>query len=237
MITLAFDSVAKVASVAVTDGERLLAQYNVDNGLTQSELLLPMAEDVLRALKLSFSDVELLACTVGPGSFTGVRIGVSLVKGLAFGKNIPCVGVSALRALAENLAGISGIVVPCMDARRDQLYAAIFKSDKDGLTRLCDDMALSTAALADMLKEYGEPIYIVGDGYAVAHKALAANGVTLENTPPLLIPENAYSCARCAVKKYERGEATDDLAIAPTYLRMPQAERERLEREKQEKEG
>ena len=98
-------------------------------------------------------------------------------------------------------------------------------------------MALSTAALADMLKEYGEPIYIVGDGYAVAHKALAAKGVTLENTPPLLIPENAYSCARCAVKKYERGEATDDLAIAPTYLRMPQAERERLEREKQEKEG
>ena len=112
MITLAFDSVAKVASVAVCDGERLLAQYNIDNGLTQSELLLPMAEDILKSLKLSFSDVELLACTTGPGSFTGVRIGAALVKGLAFGKCTPCVGVSALEALAQNLFDLDGILVP-----------------------------------------------------------------------------------------------------------------------------
>ena len=235
MIILAFDSVARVASVAVSDGEKLLAQYSVDNGLTQSELLLPMAEDILKALKLSFSDVELLTCTTGPGSFTGVRIGVSLVKGLAFGRDIPCVGVSALEALAENLAGISGIVVPCMDARRGQLYAAIFKSGKDGLTRLCEDMAISTTALADMLGEYNEPIYIVGDGYAVARKALFERGIALADTPPLLIAENAYSCARVAARKYGAGEQIADLEISPTYLRMPQAERERLEREKTEK--
>ena len=105
MKILAFDGTAKAASVAVADGDRILAHHTVDNGLTQSELLLPMAEDMLKSLKLSFSDIELYATSVGPGSFTGVRIGVSLIKGLAFGKNIPCVGVSTIEALAENLKG------------------------------------------------------------------------------------------------------------------------------------
>ena len=101
MIILAFDSTAKAASVAVCDGERLLGLYNIDNGLTQSELLLPMAENLLSSLKLSFADIGLLAASVGPGSFTGVRIGVSLVKGIAFGRNIPCVAVSTLAARAD----------------------------------------------------------------------------------------------------------------------------------------
>ena len=237
MITLAFDSVAKVASVAVCDGGRPLAQYNIDNGLTQSELLLPMAEDILRSLKLSFSDVELLACTTGPGSFTGVRIGVSLVKGLAFGRNIPCVGVSALEALAENLSGISGIVVPCMDARRGQVYTAIFRSSGEGMTRLSDDSALALTELSEILREYDEPIYICGDGYAVACTALDKAGIKHETTPTLLIAENAYSCARLAERKFANGEFVSDLEIAPTYLRMPQAERERLEKEKLENRG
>lgn len=237
MVTLAFDSVAKVASVAVCDKGRLLAQYNIDNGLTQSELLLPMAEDVLRALKLSFSDVELLACTTGPGSFTGVRIGVSLVKGLAFGRDIPCVGVSALEALAENLSGISGIVVPCMDARRGQVYAAIFRSQGGVMTRLCDDLAISLEELSGRLREFDEPIYLCGDGYEVARAALDRAGVLHETTPTLLIAENAYSCARLAEKKYAAGEYVSNLEIAPTYLRMPQAERERLEKEKLENRG
>ena len=237
MITLAFDSVAKVASVAVSDGGRLLAQYNIDNGLTQSELLLPMAEDILRSLKLSFSDVELFACTTGPGSFTGVRIGVSLVKGLAFGKNIPCVGVSALEALAENLSGLSGLVVPCMDARRGQVYTALFRSDGGEMTRLTEDSAISLTELCKMLREYDYPIYLCGDGYGVACAALDREGVKHEITPTLLIAENAYSCARLAEKKYAAGEAVSDLDIAPTYLRMPQAERERLEKEKLENRG
>ena len=104
MITLAFDGTAKVASCAILDGQKVLSIYSIDNGLTQSELLLPMAESMLTALKLSFSDVGLYATAVGPGSFTGVRIGVSLIKGLAFSKNTPCVPVSTLEALAENLA-------------------------------------------------------------------------------------------------------------------------------------
>lgn len=230
MITLAFDSTAKAASVAVCDGEKLLANYNIDNGLTQSELLLPMAENMLKCLGLTFDDVELLACAVGPGSFTGVRIGVALVKGIAFARNIPCVAVSTLDELAENLSGLNGIVVPCMDARRQQVYTATYRGRDGELEKLTEDRAIAISELAEELKAYNEPIYLSGDGYAVAKRGLEAAGVKVEETPELLITENAYSVARIAIRKYEMGEYTTDLEIAPTYLRMPQAERERLER-------
>ena len=234
MITLAFDSTAKAASGAVCDGEELLALYNIDNGLTQSELLLPMAENMLKSLKLTFDDVNLLACAVGPGSFTGVRIGVALVKGIAFGKNIPCVSVSTLDELAVNLEGLDGIIVPVMDARRQQVYTATYKGEGGSLNKLTPDRAIAISELAEELKCYTEPIYLVGDGYDVAKRGLMAAGVNVKNTPKLLITENAYSVARVAIRKYENGEATSDLEIAPTYLRMPQAERERLERLAQE---
>ncbi len=232
MIIMAFDSCARSASVAVLDGERALAVYNIDNGLTQSELLLPMAEDILRSLKLTFSDIGLFACSEGPGSFTGVRIGVSLVKGLAFGKNIPCVGVSTLEALAENMRGIPGIIVPVMDARRSQVYGAIYESDGDEMSCLISDGAYSFSELADMLGKFNnKPIYLVGDGYEVAKAGLSELGIKTESTPALLILENARSVAVLAKRKYERGCAASDREIAPTYLRLPQAERERLERE------
>lgn len=234
MITLAFDSTAKVASVAVCDGERLLGLYNVDNGLTQSELLLPMAENLLHSLKLSFADIELLAATTGPGSFTGVRIGAALIKGIAFGRDVPCVSVSTLEALAENAKGLRGIIVPAMDARRDQVYTALFASDGESIRRLTPDSAISTKELAELLRDYSdEKIYVVGDGYATARRGLSSCGIATENTPALLIAENAYSCAAVAQKKYERGEYTDDIGLTPTYLRLPQAERERLEKQKQ----
>ncbi len=231
MKILAFDSTAKAASVAVCEDERLLGLYSIDNGLTQSELLLPMAENLLESLKLSFSDIELLAASVGPGSFTGVRIGVSLVKGIAFGRSIPCVSVSTLEALAENISTLQGIIVPVMDARRGQLYTAIFSSDGKSAERVTEDCAISTAELAERLKEYdAEKIYLSGDGYEASKSALDGLGIKTENTPPLLITENAYSCARVALRKYRRGEYTSDLEYAPTYLRLPQAERERLEK-------
>ena len=235
MIILAFDSTAKAASVAVCDDEKLLALYNIDNGLTQSELLLPMAENMLRSLNLTFDDVGLLACAVGPGSFTGVRIGVALVKGIAFGKNIPCVSVSTLDELAENLKGLDGIIVPCMDARRAQVYTATYKGEDGQLTKLTDDRAIAITELADQLREYGDtPIYLSGDGYDVAKRGLLATGIKTKDTPSLLITENAYSIALIAKRKYDSGEYGSDLDIAPTYLRMPQAERERLERLAQE---
>ena len=236
MITLAFDSTAKAASVAVVLDGKILAHETVDNGLTQSELLLPMAEDMLKALRLGFDDIGLLAASVGPGSFTGVRIGVALVKGLAFGKNIPCVSVSTIEALAENLSGVEGIVVPCMDARRGQVYTAIFRSGADGIKRLTEDMAISITELAERLNAYPcEKIYLSGDGYAGTKKALESLGVKTETTPALLINESAASAALVAERIYAAGGAVSDLEIAPTYLRVPQAERERLEREALEK--
>lgn len=236
MITLAFDSVAKIASVALCDGERVLAQYSIDNGMTQSELLLPMAESILSSVGLSFSDVGLYACTTGPGSFTGVRIGVSLIKGLAFGKGTPCVSVSSLESLAENAAGLRGVIVPVMDARRSQVYCAIFESDGENLERVSEDMALPLTELAELLKKYeGKPIYLTGDGYGVAMTALTSLGITLCNTPEGIRGESAASCARVALRMYKNGKAIADTELAPTYLRLPQAERERLEREKQNK--
>ena len=231
MKILAFDGTAKAASVAVLDGERVLGYYTVDNGLTQSELLLPMAENLLESLKMTFNDIKLYTTSVGPGSFTGVRIGVSLIKGLAFGRNIPCVEVSTLEALAENLSGIRGIIVPCMDARRAQVYSATFSSDGESLSRLTEDRAISLSDLASELSGYDENIYIVGDGYAVAKSAMDNAGVKTMNTPELLILESAVSVGKVAKKKYEKGEFVSDDELAPVYLRMPQAERERLERE------
>lgn len=230
MKVLAFDGTAKAASVALIDGERTLAAYTIDNGLTQSELLLPMAESILRATGLSFSDVGLFAVTEGPGSFTGVRIGTSLVSGIAFGRNIPCVGVSTLEALAENLAGLRGIIVPVMDAKRSQVYTATFTSDGERLTRLTPDRAISLSALAEELSAAESPIYLSGDGYRVASGALLAAGVALSPTPELLITASAVSVARVAIRKFERGEYVSDRELVPTYLRLPQAERERLER-------
>ncbi len=233
MKILAFDSTAKVASVAVSENEKILAQYSIDNGLTQSELLLPMAEDILRSLAISFNDIDAYAVSVGPGSFTGVRIGVSLVKGLAFGRNIPCIEVSTLEALAENLNGIDGIVFPCMDARRSQVYNAVFDSKGSDISRLCEDRAISLEELAKEVEATTDrDVYICGDGYNVTKNFLSKNGIAVKETPALLINENAASVAKVAYRKFLSGEYKSDGDISPTYLRLPQAERERLEKEK-----
>ncbi len=230
---LAFESTAKVASVALLRGDRVLAEYSVDCGLTQSELLLPMAEHCLASVHADFSAVSALACTVGPGSFTGVRIGVATVKGLAFGKDIPCIEVSTLEALAENLRGLRSLIVPCMDARRAQVYNALFLSDGEKIERLTPDRAISLDDLSSELRAYeGKDVYLVGDGYDVAQKHLAASGISLCITPYGLRNQSAAACARVASRKLAEGKALSDRELSPSYLRLPQAERERLEKEK-----
>ena len=231
MKILAFDTSAKTASVAVCDGGNILGVSNIENGLTQSELVLPMAEALLSQLKMSFADVELYAVTVVPGSFTGVRIGVSTVKGLAFGRDIPCAPVSTLEALAENAAGLTGLIVPCMDARRGQFYTATFATTAVGISRMTPDRAISAEELAEELRSYEGDIYITGDGYDVAHKLLTSLGVKLATTPYLLRSQNAVSIARVAEKMHAQGLCVSERELAPSYLRLPQAERERLERE------
>ena len=232
MKILALDSTAKTASVSITEDERLITVYSVTAGLNHSETLLPMVENALKTAQMKIDDIDMFAISDGPGSFTGVRIGVSLLKGLAFGKEKVCVGVSTLDALAQNLKGFVGIICPLMDARRDQVYNALFESDGKEIKRLCVDRAISLKELENELKkanDEGKKIYLCGDGYTIAKAKLECG---TEDTPVLLREQNAYSVAVCALKKYKENKESDfsDRELKPTYLRVPQAERERLER-------
>ncbi len=231
MLILSFDSTAKAASVALTEDTRLLGTTVIDNGLTHSELLLPMAEHLLRENGKGFDDVALYACNVGPGSFTGVRIGVSLVKGLAFGRDIPVAPVSTLESLAENALPLDGILCPVMDARRGQFYNALFRCENGELVRLTPDRAIAGDELIREIAECysGLPIRVLGDGAAIL---LAMPGTeALLPVPELLMRENAYSTARVAYRMACDGNTVTDRELQPLYLRLPQAERERLEKQ------
>ena len=238
MKILAFDSTARAASAALAEDDRVLSYTVADNGLTHSEILLPIAEELCRVASLSLSDVDYYAVTVGPGSFTGVRIGVSVVKGLALrypeADERNCVAVSTLEALAENLSGLDGIYCAVMDARRGEVYNALFRLEGGALVRLTADRALPLSSLAEELNTLyeGIPVRLVGDGYDVAFRALSEHGVLLSHTPGLLRLQNAASVAKCAYRLIKEGKAVSDRALTPVYLRLPQAERERLEKEK-----
>jgi len=229
---LAFDSTAKTASVALLKEGKVVAEFFVDSGKTHSEILLPMAEDVLARTHTAISDVDYYAVTSGPGSFTGVRIGVSTVKGLAFSleETENCVPVSTLEAIAERLMPLDGIYVPVMDARRNEVYNAVFRAENGVLTRLSPDRAISLRALGEeLLSLYrDENIRLAGDGYDVAYAALAPLPLRLTQTPAGIRTQNAASVALCAERAVMRGEAVIPSALAPTYLRLPQAERDRL---------
>ena len=151
MKILAVDSTATAASVAITENGELLAEYTVLNGNTHSETLLPMVESALRVFGLSVAEIDIFALSEGPGSFTGVRIGAATVKGLAFGTEKPCVGVSTLEALAYNLVGYRGLICPVMNARRSQVYTALFRSDGERLERLTEDSAMAISELDALL--------------------------------------------------------------------------------------
>ena len=231
MNILALDSTAEVASVAVCSDDKPLAVYTVKNGNTHSQTLLPMIEAALLHAGLTIDDIELFAASEGPGSFTGVRIGAATLKGLAFGRGLPCVGVSTLEALAHNLIGFEGIICPVMNARRSQVYNAIFIGDGCSVKRLTPDRALAISELEDELDQMkSERIYLVGDGYDVTKKGFSR--LEIAATPGLLRNQNAYSVAICALRQYENGNYKSDSLVTATYLRLSQAERERLEKEK-----
>ncbi len=232
MKILAFDSTAVTASVAVAEDERLLAEITLNNGNTHSETLLPMAEALFRMLSITADDIDLFATSSGPGSFTGVRIGAATLKGMAFGRGKPCVGVSTLEALAYNLRTHKGIICPVMNARRSQVYTAIFESDGEKLTRLVEDMAIAAEELDQRLLSYNLPVYLVGDGIEVALECF-------KKTRPIAASENeryqsGYSVSQIALASYKEGKYTSDAEVSATYLRLSQAERERLEKQNQQ---
>lgn len=232
MKILAVDSSATAASVAITEGEKLLAEYTIDNGNTHSETILPMIESALSMLSLSAKDIDIFAVSNGPGSFTGVRIGTATVKGLAFASGKPCVGVSTLEALAYNLVGFGGYICPVMNARRSQVYTALFFSDGEKLTRVLPDSVMSVSELDSLLAKKGARVRFCGDGYGVTVPVLSL--CEFDETPERLRTQSAYSVAAVAYEKYKLGEYTDDKALVSTYLRPSQAERERQEKLKNE---
>lgn len=234
MRILAFESSAKTASVAISEDGRLLGSMTVDAGRTHSEILLPMAEDLLKENKLTFQDVDGFAVSVGPGSFTGIRIGVATVKGLAFGRSTPCFGISSLEGLAYNLKGLRGLFVPVLDCRRNECYTALFLSDGENITRVSADEQMRIVDLAPMLERYnGTPIYLVGDATEKARALLAPLGIQTERTPMAMRLANAESLLLIAEEMYRRGESVTDSDLGAVYLKPAQAERERLEKEKQ----
>ena len=233
MKILALDSTAKTMTVSVTDDERLIGLTVLNTENTHSVTLLPAVESMLGGAGLTLSDIELLVCSAGPGSFTGVRIGAATVKGLAFADGKKCIGVSSLEALAMNIASGSGMVCAVMDARRNQLYNALFEIDENGLKRITPDRVITKDELYAELSEYKGRIYIVGDGYKIARAALET--LDCPETPETAKYQNAYSVAMLGLKNYSRlseseREGLTAASLSPVYLRASQAERERNER-------
>ena len=227
MKILALDSTAKVASVALCEDELLLGEMTLNNGNTHSQTILPMIEFLLNKFELSPTDIDLFAAAVGPGSFTGVRIGAATLKGLAFGKEVPYAGVSTLEALAYNLCDHDGLICPVMNARRQQVYTALFRAKDGMLERLMPDSAIAIAELDQRLSAFEEPVRLCGDGYDITLPLLTH---TVIPTSERYRHQSAYSVAQVAKKMHESGELCTDITLSPIYLRLSQAERERAER-------
>lgn len=222
---LSVDSSAVTASVALTDGENVINSEFVNAGLTHSETLLPMIKRVLGDTKVS--DLDAIAVTAGPGSFTGVRIGVATVKGLAFEKNIPCISVSTLEAIAYNFADENTIVCAVMDARRMQFYNALFEMKGGKAIRFCDDRAISIDGLREDLKKY-DRVVIAGDGAKLCFDNINLDNCTL--APNDKMYQNGIGVARAAKDKQKISASS----LMPVYLRLSQAERElKLKKDKE----
>ena len=223
MKILAIDSTANTSTVAVLEGKTLLSLFTVNTKNTHSETLLPMVKSLLASLRLSVDDIDAFAVSEGPGSFTGVRIGVATVKGLAFDKRKACVGVSTIEALAQNLEGFDGIICPIMNARRGQVYTGAFLDGE----RIVEDQCMMLADLIPVLEKYKRPIYFTGDGYSLIE---GMKNESFRQTPEMLRYQNAYSVGVVAYKKLMAEDYTTDSELRVEYLRKPQAEREREER-------
>lgn len=230
MKTLALETSAKSVSVAVTENGTLLAQAYQDRGLTHSVTLMPLLDGMLKTAGLTLDDMDIIAVAQGPGSFTGIRIGVSAAKGLAWAKALPCCGVSTLEAMAYGVTDFEGVVVGAMDARRQQVYNALFRTENGRVTRLCADRAVAMELVAEELAAIPEPKLIVGDGAALLYDFLQKAGIGCRLVSPLHRQQSAAGVALAAEHLAAQGLTCSAQELQPVYLRLSQAERERLAR-------
>ena len=226
MLVLAFESSAKAASVALCQDGHLLSQYSQCTTLTHSRTLLPMAEDLLKNADTRMDAVDLFAVAHGPGSFTGIRIGVSTVKGLSWATGKPCVGVSTLEAMAWHGLSAGGLICPVMDARRGQVYNALFYIEDGKPLRLTPDRPIALRDLAEELRTLNDSAFLLGDGTNLSAKYFGTQGLSFRVAPDNLLWQSGWGVAMAAMDK-QPGTADD---LLPVYLRLSQAERERQER-------
>ena len=215
MKILALETSAKSVSCAVVeDGAPLASAYQC-TGLTHSRTLLPMVDAMLKNADLTLDDINAIAIAAGPGSFTG----------LAWAADKPCLGVSTLEAMAQNAAHIDGLIVGAMDARRSQVYNAVFEAKGGELTRLTPDRAISLEALCAQLQGKQQPITVLGDGGVLCYRYLEEHGVKCSLAPSMLLYQSAVGVGLAAERAYARGEAVSAQELLPVYLRPAQAER------------
>lgn len=230
MKILALETSAKSVSAAVVEDGAVRASCFSCTGLTHSRTLMPMVEAMLKNAELTLAQMDAVAVAAGPGSFTGLRIGVSAAKGLAWAADKPCISVSTLEAMAQNLAHVDALLVCAMDARRNQVYNALFEAKDGVLTRLTDDRAIEVRELAEELRGETRRMIVLGDGAVLCRDGLAAAGITCALAPEALRWQNAVGVGLAA----QGAPLVSVQQLTPVYLRMSQAERERkarLERE------
>ena len=230
MQILVFETSAKAASVALLQDGGLLGEYMQNSGQTHSRTIMQMARDLLCNCDLTAKDVDAVACAAGPGSFTSVRIGLAAAKGFAWGREIPLVGVSTLEAMARNVAMADGVYCAAMDARRSQVYTALFRMERGTFRRLTDDSAIAVEELGQLLLEQEGPKYLVGDGAALCKKSLDETVPGLVLLPEHLRMQRAAGVALLAWDQLRAGGMTPAGKVVPNYLRLSQAERERLKK-------
>lgn len=229
MKTMAFECSAVSASCCIFENDKILGSVYSNVKLTHSQTLLPMAENLLSATKLTLDDIDCFAVANGPGSFTGIRIGISAVKGLAAAKDKPCVPVSTLEAIAAPVCYFKGIICAVMDARCGQVYNALFISDGKNIKRLCDDRAIMISELKNDIENCGKDVIIIGDGAEMVYNELGLLNTQL--APSHLRYQNAIGVALSSANK----QAVSPQELLPFYLRLPQAERELKKRNEETK--
>ena len=240
MRILALESSAVAASACVMEDEKILSEFYMNTKQTHSQTLLPMAKAALDCAGLSVNEMNLLAVSAGPGSFTGVRIGVACIKGLAFPKNTSCCGVSTLEAMAMNLRGQQALVCAVMDARCGQVYNGLFLTGENRVQRLTEDRALSmeelAAELPTWMKEREIPLILVGDGARLCFESPYFADISCALAPEHLRMQRASGVAEAARQAFLEGNTVSPERLAPIYLRLPQAQRELNKRLAQQKE-
>lgn len=223
MKILSVDSSSVTASVAITENGRILAENFINNGLTHSQTLMPMVEKTINESGISVKDIELFAITNGPGSFTGVRIGIASVKGMADALNKKCLPVSTLEAIAEPLKNEDVIACSVMDARCNQVYTALFYKGN----RISEDKAVLIDELGEELKQYDKKIIFIGDGSLLCYEKLCEIIRNCDIADEKIRYVHASSIGFVAENKIKNGEEPINSAnLVPFYLRLPQAERE-----------